>query len=138
MGSIPKITSQLINHSTNLHQISLILEAFNTPPTFIIIPSAFESKSAAQTHFPIGIICIQWVSSNEFNHNSPTTPPQLMKPIPSESHLTTLSYHINFTSSQSKLMEKNPFSHGYQLGISWVSVGISQCFGYSSTTAGPN
>jgi len=42
--SIPKITSQLINRSTNLHQISFILDIFNTPSTFIIAPSTFKSK----------------------------------------------------------------------------------------------
>jgi len=41
-----------------------------------------------------------------------------MKFVPLESHLTTLSYHINFTSNQSKLMKKNSFFPMYQLDIS--------------------
>src|SRR5258708_39545914 len=74
---------------------------------------------------------VSWVPCYKFNHISPTIDPRLIWNMSSESHLTSLSDGINFIFSRSKLMEKNPFPHGYHVGTMWL-------FGYNSTTAEPN
>src|SRR5260221_10917 len=59
---------------------------------------------------------VKWLSDDIFNHISPTIHPRLIWNMSSESHLTSLSDGINFIFSRSKLMEKNPFPHGYHMG----------------------